>query len=926
MKKIPLIVFIFSVIIFSNHFSVFASPISNHFFYNDPPKGNAKISGVVIDSATKAPVPFATIALTNPNNDKPIDGTLCDENGKFSLGNVEEGNYKIVISFIGFNTKTIPNVRIDDKKDEINLGTIFLSPTVQLLKEVTIEAQKALIEEKVDRTVYNAESDATNKGGDATDVLRKVPGLSVDLDGNVSIRGSQSIKVLINNRPSTVTANNIADALKQIPSDLIKSVEVITSPSAKYDAEGSGGIINIITKKNTLEGFSLNIDGSAGYRGSNLGLNGNYKKGKMSFSLGGHGRVGYNITGSFKNNQKRFGEDGQVIENIQEADTRNQNAFGRYQLGWDYDINEKNYITSSVQVGLRRFHTFQDRLRTQNYENSILQGTNYRDIEINDASANLDVNLNYTHLFKKPQEEFSLLTQYSRNNRINDFFSNQLDSTDYSVIGNSNIENKSYNQEITIQTDYQNPIAKNQMLELGAKEIFRHVSSNNQFSNAFNYDQNVTSAYLSYTLNFLKNYSVKAGTRYEYTTINAKYEGQENISIPSYGVLVPSLNISKKLKNGSTLKAAYNRRIQRPSLQFLNPNIQTANNLNITIGNPNLRPEYTNNYELSYSTYIKKASVSLTSFMRNSNNAIQSIRDALGNDTIRTTYGNIGRENAYGFSLFTNINISNKFSLNGGTDIYYAVLKNNVSNPLYNASNEGWVASYRAFGNYNIAKGWGFQLFAFYRARQVQLQGYQGGFGIYSLSLKKDFNNKRGSIGFGAENFFTPSFKIRNELVTPQLNQRSTTVLHNMNFKINFSYRIGKQSANDTQRRRKKSVTNDDLKEGGDQSGSMQPTTAVPSASPSGSAPSNGPAKQGPPAGRVNDYNQGEGRILRRDSVQSIEDSTQINIQRDDSIKTTNGDTIPPKDSIQNSPSSNTTENNQGLQSPKTTKELKKEE
>jgi outer membrane receptor protein involved in Fe transport len=266
----------------------------------------------------------------------------------------------------------------------------------------------------------------------------------------------------------------------------------------------------------------------------------------------------------------------------------------------------------------------------------------------------------------------------------------------------------------------------------------------------FNYDQNITAGYVSYTLNFLKSYSLKAGSRYEYTTITANFRsGETDVQIPSYGVLVPSVNLSRKLKNGNTLKAAYNRRIQRPSLQFLNPNIQAANRLNVTVGNPDLGPEFTNNFELSYSTFIKNTSLNFSTFVRNTNNSIGPLRTPLGGDTIQTTYQNIGREDAYGFSLFTNVNISNKLSLNGGVDAYYAVLSNNNPLPEFNASNQGWVYNFRAFGNYTIGKGWGLQLFSFYRGRQVQLQGVQGGFGIYSLSVRKTSRTKKAALASG---------------------------------------------------------------------------------------------------------------------------------------------------------------------------------
>ncbi|RTQ49006.1 TonB-dependent receptor [Hymenobacter gummosus] len=800
------------------------------------PQGSGRLTGTVLDAGNQQPVPFATVALLNAAG-KPIDGSVADDKGKFSINGIPAGTYTVQISFIGYKTLEKPGLSFTDAGETQNLGSIALASAAQQLGEVVVQGQRSLVEEKVDRTVYNAEKDETTRGGDATDVLKRVPLLSVDLDGNVSLRGSSNIRVLINNKPSTIAASNVADALKQIPADQIKSVEVITSPSAKYDAEGSGGIINIITKKDNLQGKTLDLRTSVGYRSADLGLNSGYRTGKMGFSLGGGLRTGYNTPGSFENTQLTTDPiDGTQRLTTQQADTRRQNLGGRVNFGWDYDINKQNSLSFGAQLGLRNGQNYQDALLTRTYEGSTAAGTllssTLRDATNTDRTNNLDLSLNYTHLFSKPQHEFSLLTLYSRTNATNDFTNTVFDPDTDAVTQRLKNQNDSYNQEVTVQADYQVPIGKSQLLELGAKDIMRRVRSEytylladgatgefqpvpgSSLTNVFNYNQNVAAGYLSYTLSFLKNYSLKAGARYEYTTIDADFQTGQTVQLPSYGVLVPSVNLSRKLSNGDMVKAAYNRRIQRPSLQFLNPNIQAANPLSVTQGNPALEPEYTNSYELSYSTFLKGTTLNFSTFARNTTGSIQPVREVDG-AVIRTTYDNIGTENAYGLNVFANVNLAGKLSLSGGPDVYYAVLRNNAGNSLFSASNRGWVASGRLFGSYNFTPKWGLQFFGFYRGRQVQLQGYQSGFGVYSLGLKRDLWDKKGSLGFGVDNFLTPTYKLRNSVESPLIAQNSVNTMQMLGFRVNFSYRIGKLTTAPTQRR-KKSVNNDDLKSGGE--------------------------------------------------------------------------------------------------------------
>lgn len=833
MKNIFSLIFICILVLYTSH--SFAQQNLNQ----DTP---ARIIGLAKDFKTGQPVAYATAALYKYGTDTNVAGAVADADGKFYIVGFAIGEYELKISFLGFETFSKTGIIITSAEGDYDLGELEMNDEGVALEGVTVQGQRDLIEERVDRTIYKAENDKTTAGGDATDVLRRVPMLSVDLDGNVSMRGSGNILVLIDNRPSAIAASSIADALRQIPADEIKAVEVITSPSARFDAEGTSGVINIVTKKNNLQGMTLNVNSGVGLRGSNLGLNGSARKGKFGFSLGGYGRAGYNILGRFENEQLLINPSGTPTTISQSADTERENLMGRYNFGVDYSIDKFNFITGAVNFGLRNSNNYQNNFLSQTFANGILTRSALRQTDTKDRSNSIDVSLNYTKTFEKKGKEFSILTLYSLNNRENSFV-NTLFNSDLATI-NSRLknDNPSKNEEFTIQLDFVSPLGSNgnQILEYGAKNILRKaysefayfeaagsegeyvINPNPTFNNEFNYDQNVTAGYVSFTTTFLKKYTLKPGVRYEYTTINADFKTELTAVIPSYGTIVPSLNLSRKLANGNMIKAAYNRRIQRPSLRFLNPNIEASNPLQTSQGNPLLDPELTDNYEIGYSTFIKGTTINFTGFFRNTTGSIQAIRNVSEGGIISTTFENIGQEQALGLSIFTNINISNKFSLNGGVDTFYAMLDNNLTDPLFAASNTGFVISGRMFGNYTLPKNWQVQLFTFARGNQVQLQGTSGGFAAYGLSMNKQFKEKRGSVGFGVENFLAKEFVIRNQTITPTIIQNSTSALRNMNFKVNFSYRIGKLSMDQGGPRKRKSVNNDDLKGGGDDNNSMQ--------------------------------------------------------------------------------------------------------
>jgi outer membrane receptor protein involved in Fe transport len=787
-------------------------------------RGNSKISGYVIDSTATIAVEYATIAMLDNDTKKILDGTMADEKGAFDFIRVAPGTYAFKITFIGYSELIVPNVKVI-KGEDVDLGVIKLALSANMLNEVEVTGLKSLIEERVDRLVYNAENDITSKGGDGADVLRKVPMLTVDFDGNVSLRGNSNVRVLINNKPSTIVASSVADVLKMIPADLIKTVEVITSPSAKYDAEGSTGIINIITKKSTIQGYNLSVDVGAGLRGSNLGVNGNLKVGKFGFTLGGFGRSFYNNASTVLN-QTTFGATENSITN-QTSDSKDLGVFGRYSLGVDYEISENEYITGGVSFGTRNFNRDQDFSILQYRGDELLSDRN-RTVDSKDLSNNVGVNLDYVKIYK-PGQEWSVSTQYSQNNLTNNFDASIFDINNELPFLQRNL-NDNVNREITFQTDYVTPIKKNQIFEVGAKRIMREVNSNfsylvgqngtyqldlNNPSGLLNYNQNITAGYLSYTFSTKNKINFKTGVRYEHTEITG-ISNEAALSLPTYGNIVPSINISKTF-NATTLKLAYNNRITRPGLQQLNPNFNASNPYSITIGNPNLRPEISNNVELSVSRSFGRNYINASFFGRQTTNAISQI--STPSDTlfgaIISRYENAGTQKVAGVNLFGNFFITPKWSVNGGVDLFYNYLEGQVQtlDGYATVNNDGIAFNGRLSSQITLDNGWGIQGFAGFRGNNVVLQGTRTGTPMYSIGVRKETKDKKGTVGLAVENIFG-GMQFQTTMDSPLFTQQNTNYIYNQNVKLTFSYKLGNMKF--TENKKTRSVKNSDLKSDGE--------------------------------------------------------------------------------------------------------------
>ncbi len=775
-----------------------------------------RITATILDSVTKQPIDYATVSLVIAKDNKSVNGGVTDPKGKLSLQNIAPDTYKLMIGFMGYKTKSITVTTTPSKPDQ-NLGTIYISSTENTLADVQVQGTKAVIENKIDRMVYNAEADGTNAGGDATDVMRKVPMLSVDVDGNVQLRGG-AVRVLINGKPSGTMASSVADALKMIPAEQIKSVEVITSPSAKYDAEGSGGIINIITKKSNAQGVSGSINTSVGTRQNNGAFNLTAKTGRLSVntSLGANLAYAQDSRLLFENNTRT---DSAGITRINSIIQNGISKFSRNgyngSFGADYDFNAYNNVSSTIKYN--NFSNGGPGSADYNLNGAQLRNISNMDVGFN----NFDWNVDYKHTTKKEGEEFTISGQLSSGQNTTDF-ENEIIGSNFPAISSSNVGK---NKEYTAQTDYTYPFSKSTTLEVGAKGIFRNINSefSNNAAQDFEYSQDVASAYgvISFKLN--KKYSFKGGLRSEYTTIDFN-TAQGGTQTNDYFNLFPSAILSRTLKGNATLKLSYNRRVQRPTLAYLNPFRNESDQFNIRQGEPTLNPELSDNLELGYSTFIKGSVINASVFYRRTGGVIESsitpFREG-GLDKTLTTYINVGTAQTYGANLFASYNPKPKWTLmtNLGVNTY------EVSNTQTGIST-GTFLNYNIFGRsaYGFGKGYNFELFGVVNSPRRTYQGKTDAMVIYGASFKKDILNKKGSIGINTLNPFNRDLHIKtvNNSVT-SVGNKTSTLFQSSNiyyplrsFGVNFSYSFGKLKFTE-----KKKIKNDDVKQDQQQGGGM---------------------------------------------------------------------------------------------------------
>jgi outer membrane receptor protein involved in Fe transport len=700
---------------------------------------------------------------------------------------------------------------------------VLVIPDVTQLGEITVIGEKDLVEDKVDRIVYNAEKDISNAGGNASDVLKKVPMLSVDLDGNVQLRGSSGVRVLINGKPSSMMAANVADALRQIPADMIKTVEVITSPSAKYDAEGTAGIINIITKKNDLQGANGSVYTSGGNRSANGGANVNLRRNK--FGVNASGGVNYFNNPGDGALRRTSTFDTTTIYLDQANAFRNEGGGGFGQVGFDYDLTAKSSVNASLRLNQFRYNNLSTLHSVLVDHNDRLLQYYDRSLDNRNRWGNLDLNLGYTKNFGEAGRELSFLGQHTVNRPQNNTLADQLGPQGERQRRELNLNN-SRNAETTAQVDYVHPLNNNNTFEVGAKGIRREVGSDFRFStfdpesqeflihpdrsNVFNYDQDVLAGYATYAFNWRK-ISFKLGGRYEQTAIRANFQSSDTSFAQGYGNFIPGVTLSRDLTKSQKMRLAYTQRIQRPQIYYLNPFVNYSDTLNLFYGNPTLNPELTHSFELTYSTFAKSNSGNASLYWRQTDNAIESVRtvDSLGVN--RTTFRNIAGNRTVGVSLFGSLQPTTKWRVSGNVNVFYSQL----TSPALNAVNSSWMYQFNVNSSYTFPKGFSAQGFGFFNSPRVQLQGRYGGFYNYSLAVKKELLGKKGSVSLGLDNPFNRAVRMKSFFQTPATDAGPGFVssdvrnLYRRAVRLSFNYQFGKMDF-DAKPRRKKSITNDD--------------------------------------------------------------------------------------------------------------------
>jgi len=709
-----------------------------------------KITGKILNKITSEPVEFATVAAFRGRDTVPTSGAITNKQGLFTIDKLPPGRYRLRVRFIGFLPTTIDSVLITPKTPEHSFERITIEPNAAAFKDVEVTAEKQAVQYAVDRKIYNVSTDLTVTGGLATDVLQNIPSITVDADQTVSLRGSSDVTILIDGRPSTLT-------LAQIPADNIERVEVITNPSARFDADGAAGIINIILKKNIQAGYNGTVTLSAGTGDKyTAAANVNVRLDKTNIF------VDYNFQ---SNTFWSFGTSD--LKNMLSArtsfiDQRNDGQSKRethsIRAGVDYSLDDFNTLTISGTYAPR----VNPETRFLSYaflnEQRQMQSTQTRDNRTTENGYNGEANVFYRMNFVNPQQVLTADVRYSQGSVVNTLDALQTFSTGEPL--SYQIVNNPLNTRILrAQADYEHPFANGMKLETGIKFSTRQIDNNFQSESAsgtppeFKNDVNLTNhlifseqVYGGYATvsGAIEGLSYSAGARLEQTDYVANQRTTNQQISGQYLSLFPSAALRYKLPDDHELGAGYSRRINRPSPEQLNPFPQYTDPFNLQVGNPLVQPEFINSYELSWLKYFEKSSLNATLYYRHTDGAISRFRDVQPDGVTRTTFANYNRMDAVGLELVGQAELLKWWRVTGAVNVLYNQI--DATNLQAGLTNRIWGGNARVSSTMRLWEGIDLQVAYFGFVPSGLVQGFIRPIHGMDVAVKKDFFDDKLSV------------------------------------------------------------------------------------------------------------------------------------------------------------------------------------
>lgn len=780
--------------------------------------GPGKVMGTVKDFQSKKPVEYATVSILK--NNVPVNGTVTDKLGEFLLENIAPGMYTLKISFIGYGSLTKDSVLISPGNFEINLGNLFLQASEKALETIQIEGEKDLLTLDIDKKVYDVSKNITNTGGSAADVLGNVPSVNVDIDGNVSLRGSEGVVILIDGKPSGLSGSSRKAILDGIPASSIESVEIITNPSAKYDADGMSGIINIKLKKDKKQGLNGSLSLSAGTRDKyNGAFTLNYRDKKFNFFT----NYSYRYNNSYNNGNTLntfFNTDSTFyIDQQTQGWRKGGNHLAR--AGFDFYPNQKNTFSIAGSFGYNYNTNITDNI--YNYENNLRLPVSITERRAGETRSgiNYDLSGNWKHTFTKKGRELTADISYSGSSENeNGEYKNVFKDTAQLQTGQNPIRQNTGRLSnfgiTTAQLDFTETLRKNMGLETGIKATIRHNDNDfgsesfdytfNSFrndpniTNRFVYHEQVYAAYASFAHSITSKWGYKAGLRLEQTFINTDQVTTQEKNKKQYLGFFPSAHVSYKPKTGWELRLGYSRRINRPRTNDLNPFTDYTDPVNLQTGNPDLNPEYINSGEFNVSYSKQKHYVSSSIYYRYIENVMTRFRSVDANTGVSTTTQfNVGYAQSAGFEIISRNELFKWWNITSSINLYYyRISSNNSFGDLNNNSISGFG---RITSNWKFLKGTEAQLTMGYWAPQAAPQGVAKAIWGIDVGIKRDFWKNRLTVNLAVTDIFnTRRFAIesRGEGFELDLYRKRETRIAT----LTLSLKLGKQDAGQRRNRR----------------------------------------------------------------------------------------------------------------------------